>query len=99
MQSGMNELRRDQPRRDLAVLDPRPKVAFGELAGQMQRLGIDRFEIAGRVDEAHEARPEDGAGDEHDGRKHDERPFQLGLDDLGFTGKGHLSPPDREAGR
>ena len=76
-----HELRGDDPRRDPAVRpDRRPQIVFGELARQVQRLGIDPLDVARRIDVSSQRREHDHAercGDKHADAK---RPQQFGAE-------------------
>ena len=76
-----HELRGDGPHRDAAVrADRRSEVVLGELARQVQRLGVDALHVAGRIDVPGQRREHDHAqrgGDEH---ADPERPQQFGAE-------------------
>ena len=79
------ELRCDDAARDLiARLDLGAEIAFGEFAGEVEGLRVDRLDVAGRIDVMDDARVDDRQHDRRDDRGHQGGPPQFRLEDILF---------------
>ena len=62
-------------------IDARAQIFLGEFGRQMQRLGVDKFAVARRIDVHRQRREQDRAENDRDDAGDDQRPAQLRLQD------------------